>query len=249
MQLKEVSQKLQKVGIKKGDTIMIHGDAGVAAMLQTSKRNKINMLFDQIKKFIGKEGTILIPSYSYSACNKKTFDINKSPSDLGLFSESFRKRSDVSRTLHPIFSFSIYGKKKNFFKNAKIETCFGKDSIFDFFKKVNGKIICLGCSFNRVTFIHHVEETYGVNYRYFKIFRGSIKNKKKKYLVKVNFFVRNLNKKSSLNLDRLYKYLQKNKLIKEIDFGRYKMNAIASKLLFNTTIKKLKKDQKFLTNN
>ena len=246
MQLKKIEEKFRRVGVKKGDTVMIHGDAGVAALLKTKKHNKIQALFDELQKFIGKKGTILIPSFSYSACFGKTFDVNKSPSTLGLFSESFRKRSNVKRTLHPIFSFTIYGKKLKFFNSAKINTCFGIGSIFDYFKKVNGKIICLGCSFNRVTFIHHAEEIFGVNYRYKKIFNGTVKVRKKKHKIKVDYFVRKLNDDTSLNLDKLYQYLLRNKLIKEVDFGRYKLKAIPSKSLFETTIKLLKKNQRFL---
>ena len=61
----------------------------------------------------------------------------------------------------------------------------GIDSLFDRFDKINGKIIFLGCNFDRMTFIHHVEQSFGVNYRYLKKFNGNVKyNKKlkKKYL-------------------------------------------------------------------
>ena len=47
---------------------------------------------------------------------------------------------------------------------------FRKKSFFDYFKKKNGKIICLGCSFSSITFMHHIEEVSKVDYRINKVF-------------------------------------------------------------------------------
>ena len=246
MEIKEIKNKLKKLGIKSGDTIMIHGDAGIAEQINTKSKKKTNILFNEIIKIIGVKGNILIPSFTYSACEKKVFNVLNTKSVLGKFSEDFRKKTKVNRTEHPIFSFLVYGKKFNYFKKSKIDTCFGKDSLFDRFKKINGKIICMGCSFNRVTFIHHVEEFFNVNYRYKKKFDSKIKIKNKIISRKIEYFVRKLNQRSSLNLQYLYKKLLRKKSIKETNLGRYNINVVSAKVLFNDCLEALNKKKNYL---
>ena len=120
--------------ILKNDTIMVHGDAGVLAQYSYDK-SILNFFFDSLIKYIGKNGNILIPAFTTSFCRKRIFNIQSSKSEVGLFSEIFRKRKDTKRTSHPIFSFSIYGKKWKYFNSSETNTCFGENSLFDFFKR------------------------------------------------------------------------------------------------------------------
>ena len=242
MEIKDIKLALKKCGVKKNDTIMLHGDAGVAAQLKIKRRNKLGRLFDEIINYLGKNGTLLVPTYTYQVCKKKHFNVEKTPSELGLFSEYFRKRDKVSRTFNPIFSFAIYGKKVNYFKKSNYETCFGKNSVFDLFNKINGKIVCLGCDIDRITFTHHVEEFFKINYRYSKNFKIKLKYKENTKQINTSYFVRKKNIKNNINLKRLYKYLKKNKKIKESDFGRYNILSIKAKTFFKSCIKLLKKN-------
>ena len=158
---------------------MIHGN--LAVLNQNNKKKKINhnlkLFFELLKKKIGKNGVILIPAFTYSFCENKLFDIEKSKSEIGLFSEHARKLIK-KRTPHPIFSFMLIGNKNEYSKSS-VKTCFGKKSFFDYFKKKNGKIICLGCSFSSITFMHHIEEVSKVDYRINKVFFGKVKRDKK----------------------------------------------------------------------
>lgn len=243
MEIKNISLSLKKCGIKKGDTIMVHGDAGIVAQLNIKTKKKIDYFFDEIIKYIGKQGTILVPTFTYASCKKKYFDCLKTPSELGLFSENFRNRKFTKRTNNPIFSFSIYGKKYRYFKKANIKTCFGKNSVFDFFHRVNGKIICLGCSIDRVTFTHHVEEFFGVDYRFHKTFNIIVKNGNMKKNIDINYYVRKLDRPSRIDLNIPYKILKRNKKIREINFGRYKFLSFSSKDFFQISLNSLKKNK------
>ena len=246
MEIKEIRKTLKKSGIKSGDTLMLHGDAGIAAEINSTKKNKLKIFFDEIIKYLGKNGTLLVPTFTYSSCHNEIFNIKKTPSNLGLFSENFRKRKNVRRTSHPIFSFSIYGKKYKYFEKAKIETCFGKNSIFELFRKVNGKILCAGCSFNRITFIHYAEEIFGVKYRFFKNFVGLVRSNKQSCLVKTEYFVRKLNCRSRLNLKYFYQYLLKRGNVFSVNFGRYSIHTVEANVLLNNCLKVLKKNKNFL---
>lgn len=241
MEIKQIKSTLSKCGIKKGDTLLIHGDAGATYQIKSKSKDKINLFFDVLIKYLGEQGNILIPTFTYSVCKSKKFDIKKNISETGLFSETFRKRKLVKRTNHPIFSFAIFGKKFNHFNKASISTCFGKNSIFSFFLKDKVKIICLGCSLDRITFTHHVEEIHKVSYRYNKIFKIYLKEQKK--IINTNYFVRKLNKKSRIDLKYLYEYLKQKKRIKESDFGRYRLISLNSQSYFKSCLEVLKKNQ------
>ena len=246
MEINNIKVALKDSGISKGDILMIHGDAGIAAQINSKKKDKLKIFFDEVEKYIGNKGTILVPTFTYSSCNKKIFYKEKTVSSLGLFSENFRKRKNVKRTAHPIYSFSIYGKNFRYFNNAKITTCFGKESIFDLFKKINGKILCAGCSFNRMTFIHSAEEAFGVNYRFKKNFPGIIYLNNKKYKVNTEYYVRKINNRSKLNLKYFYNYLIKRNKISNVSCGRYNILTIKAKVLFQNSLKVLKKNSNFL---
>ena len=59
--------------IKKDDNIMIHGDSGIIQQLERS--DKFKFFFDSIIRFLGRNGTVLIPAFSYSFCKKKNIQL------------------------------------------------------------------------------------------------------------------------------------------------------------------------------
>ncbi len=244
MDTEKIKKAFKDCGIKKGDTIVLHGDAGIAAQIKSNTKDKVSYFFDILIDFVGKNGNILIPTFTYSSCKKNYFDKENNKSEVGLFSESFRNRKNIKRTDHPIFSFAIFGKKFKHFNTASIETCFGNDSIFQFLHNLNAKIICLGCDLERVTFTHYVEEFYKVDYRFNKVFNIYCKNKKKSILT--NYYVRKLNEKSTIDLSKLNKYLKKKNKIKESTFGRYNLILIKAKDFFISCTELLNKNKNSL---
>ena len=110
---------------------------------------------------------------------------------LEFFQRFLEKKKNVFRTNHPNFSFAIKGSHVKKYLKCKIDDAFGKGTVFDLFKKRDGKIICLGCDFNRITFVHHVEQLFGIKYRYLKDFYGKILLKKIKY-INSKYFVRKI---------------------------------------------------------
>ena len=250
MKLQKMENKLnikklfKKLKISKDDTIMLHGDAGIFAQYK-KKKDPINSFYNQLIKFVGKNGNILVPTFTTSFCKKKFFNVETSKSETGLFSEKFRVRTDTKRTEHPIFSFSIHGNKWKHFDKSNIETCFGDNSLFQLFNEMNGKILILGSTFENVTtFVHYIEQCVGVNYRYLKKFSGIIVNKNKiKLKVTTSYFVRNLKKNKKLKTpNKLYQILNK------VRIGRYEGFSINSKKLFNHCLKNIKKNHYYLVN-
>ena len=167
-----LKKKLYSLNISNSDLVMLHIDSAVCAQYKfKSNKKKVDFFCEELLDFFKDNGTIIIPTFTYSFTKKVNFNPKNSKSKVGYFSEVFRKKKEVLRTNHPIFSVAVKGKLEKKIMNCSIKDCFGNKTFFDFFYKNNGKIICVGCDLDRITFIHYLEQKLMVPYRYFMIGR------------------------------------------------------------------------------
>ena len=220
---------------------MLHADASFFYQFSDINYEKtIHIFLNELIKY-KKNLKILIPTFTYSFCQKKFFSVRKTISEVGDFSKSCHKIKKFTRSINPIFSFNTYNFK-NDLKFIDHNKCFGINSIFDYFQKKKGRIIVLGTSFQKsVTFLHHIEEIKQVSYRYYKNFSGIVvneKNEKKNFEIK--YFVRK---------KRLNKRIKDRKLFnlyRNFDCGRYKVFYIESNILLKKCLNKLNSNELFL---
>ena len=247
---KQIINYLKKSNIKKGDTVFLHGNS--MAFFQIEGKNakiKTNLFWDSLIKFLGNKGTIIVPSFTYSIGRNKIYNLKKSKSKIGQFSEDFRKTFPVHRTSDPIFSVCAFGKERDKIKKLPYNNSFGKRSIFDYLYTNNVKIVCLGCELEVVTFLHYVEQVLNVPYRKFKFFYTYIKYKEKKIKKKkINFFCRLYEKKYKYNLNPLKREMIKQNKLFISNFGRIKSYSFRAKDFFRICKNILKKDNEILIN-
>ncbi len=224
MSLKNVFKKLR---IKKNDFVILHGSY-ISSRIYTSKDQKIKLLNDLVN-FFKKDGCLFVPTFT---TNKfKTKKINYfTDSDLGSFSNDFLKLKNIKRTQHPIFSFAYFpnNKTEKIVKKLSLNTCFGKNSLFDLLYKKNGKIICLGNGFKHITFTIFVEQKKKVSYRYEKNFNINYEGINKK----VSYFVRKLNLRTDLNYSSIKKQIIKNNDLKTYEKNRILFYSFEAKKYF-----------------
>jgi len=233
-----------ELGLKSNDIVMIHGDAGVAAQYQdVSAKDKLDYLIDEIKEYFSPDGTILVPAFSYSSTKHEDYHILKTPSAVGLFSESFRKSSDVNRSNHPIFSVSTWGKFGNEFLAGSYSDCFGPGTFFEILLEHNVRIITLGCDLNSVTFVHHVEQMKKVKYRYFKNFTGRIIDADQIVNVDTKYYVRDTSTATNCNLALLSKLAKDRKLLQTGFLGRFPIQTIRALDFFNVATELLDENE------
>lgn len=245
----DIKRFLNELGIRPNDVIFVHGDASVAAQFIFNDTNDVvQCFFLKLLEYM-QQGTVIVPSFTYSATQDEIFDVMLSTSKVGLFSEKFRLMPQAKRSKHPIFSVSCIGKESSRYINARLDSCFGKDTIFDLMFQDNVKIITLGCEFERgATFLHYVEELLGVPYRYLKIFHASVIDEGICEDFDVSYFVRNLEVNAKLNLAPLeIEALRLNKL-KVKSFGRVKARSISARDFFVVAEKLLRANKYALVN-
>jgi len=229
---KDIYSALARVGCRKGDAIFVHSDLAVFGKLMCFDRNLfLGSICDAIKESVGAEGTVIMPTFTYSFCDGHPFDVKNSKSKVGVLSEYFRNLTDVVRTIHPIFSVAIWGKQKE--EVAAIgKDSFDGRSIFGKLHEMNGKIVFLGARFQTCTYIHYIEQTHGVPYRYMKRFTGKINAGGRVYDDECTFFVRYLEKNVKLNTVRLEKHLLTKGIMKECELGDGRILVVPSGILF-----------------
>ena len=140
--------------------------------------NKIyEHIINKILEKIGKNGTLLIPTYNWDFCKGKRFDYFKTPSSAGDLGNYALKNKKFKRTINPIYSFAVIGKDRNRICKFRHESCFGNNSPFEYLIRKNGKNLFIGLKDYRegFHFPYVAEEKVGVNHRSLNILRVNIK--------------------------------------------------------------------------
>lgn len=241
-----VRKKLIEVDIAPGDSIMCSCRLPFLGTLgeNTSFADFSNLLIDEILDIIGPDGTMVVPAYSYTFCEKQEFDPLLTPSTLGIFFETFRKMNGVVRTLDPIFSVCIIGKQAKFLSGGNNDDCFGKDSFFDRFHSLcDAKYLLIGLNYHYITGFHHIEQICNVKHRFIKEFSGTIVTSNAEKIQRVQkYFVRDLNQ--NYDFEPLFKYIAEYNLSKNSVFGNSTIKMIKERVFFETVTKLLRTNER-----
>lgn len=187
------------------------------------------------------KGTLIIPSYTEYLKDGDTFNYNKSKPTTGALSNRVMKRKDFVRSEDPLHSVLVWGKFQKEISSLRSKSTFGKDSIFEFLKRNNTKMLFIDTSFqNSFTFIHYVEEQLDVKYR--KFYPFSLKYIDGNGIVsirKINFHSKKLGVESDAR--DIQKEFEKMNLLTSINFN-------GSKLLLINLAEAYPEIEKYITN-
>lgn len=223
---------LTDLGIVKGDIIMVHSDIKVFGRIATDAISVMESLVTVLERQVGDDGTIIMPTFTYSFCRREPFDRASSPSTVGSLTEYFRQQPDVARTLHPLFSVAVRGKHADTILDIRKDS-FGAGTIFDTLRRLHGKIIFLGASFaESCTFLHHIEQMHRVPYRFMKPFSGTIIDGNRTYEDTYTFFVRPLDGSVESDMARIEPALRRSGVFREAKVGNGTIALVDSNVLF-----------------
>lgn len=148
---------------------------------------------ETLQSAVGEKGSILMPTFTYSATKGEVFDVRSTPSTVGNFTDWFWKNAE-QRSLHPIFSYAGSGPAVKQLLSIETWDSFGPQSFFEKMRKLNGKYLMFGCEiWEGATCVYHAEQMAPVSYRYLKNFAGKIKDENAAYIeAEIPYFVRDL---------------------------------------------------------
>lgn len=159
--------------IDRGDSVLVASDVTYLCWLayREGKIFDLDRLIDCLQEKLGAEGTLLFPTYNWKFCKGIPFDYRKTKSEVGSLSQVALNRKDFTRTRHALYSFAVWGKDRDLLVAKNDSNSFAGDTPFDYFYHNGSKMIILNATFC-FTFMHYVEETIGVDYRFCKEFHG-----------------------------------------------------------------------------
>lgn len=154
---------LKKTGLKNNDKLMIHSS------LKSFGNIEGNDILLALKEYFN-QGLVIFPTHTWAYIKEdnQIFDVNNTPSCVGMLTNLALKDKDFKRSLHPTHSVCAYGKNKEKYllldnnQNTPVSPtgCFGS------LAKMNAKIVFLGAPLSKNTFIHSIEEVFNVPDRF-----------------------------------------------------------------------------------
>lgn len=245
--IKGLLDALNSLGIKKNDAVFVHSDLSNFKYLNLDFWSLNNVIFDTIREIVGKEGTILAPTFTYNNFNqKKIFNNKETYSETGIFSELVRTKKDSLRSNHPIFSISSYGAKSELFVRNNSLNSTGVGTPFERLFHFNAKILHFNLELvTRCTYLHYIEEKCDVPYRYSKYFNYEIidHNNRKQNLFFENYARKIESLKFSNHSKKLQNLLINNKITKKKLYNKNLITVTECQKLFNFISDKMKKNK------
>lgn len=246
----DIVDSLKACGIQIGDTIFLHSNIGFfGRMADVNNAEELCRNFmEAIQKAIGKEGTLVVPTFSYSFCHGELYNPFETPSDCGMFSEYVRKQNGVIRSLDPNFSIAAVGRLADYYTENPVHESFGESSFWERFLTKAGKIVCMNMDCGS-TFVHYIENRNQVSYRYNKAFNGILKDyegvARKDYFV---HYVYDLDKpEDGPYFVRLNQKCHEANICKVSNLGKGTLLAMNSTEYYDFISETLKKEPRFLT--
>lgn len=177
------------LGIVRGDVVCIHAFMPSFGIIEGG----CETLYEVLNSFIGPAGNIIVPTFTYSYRRNEIFDVRRSASINGIFSEHIRKHDSVYRNDDPLVSFAGIGKNVPEIIKRKSKNCFGRDSVFESLFAADTKFIGLGVGWDDgYSFMMHLEKLADVPFREDRTFVGeSIGKDGVKFVDEAVHFVRN----------------------------------------------------------
>jgi aminoglycoside 3-N-acetyltransferase len=196
IEARDIAAAIRDLGVEAGDTLWVHAGLQTAlAMAGASPAEKVATVLRGLEQAVP-DGTLMVPTFTYSFARGEPFDVDASPSTVGVLGEHLRRRPGVRRTADPMFSAAVRGPLPPAWSAGLFEArdtdCFGEDSVFAYLRTVDAKLLFLGVGLPYCTFVYHVEQRIRVPYRYFKVFTGTIRAGDRTVATTARYYVRDL---------------------------------------------------------
>lgn len=244
----EIAKKLSALGIKKGDTIMVHSSLSAFGYVEGGAKTVIGAL----QQLVEQVGNVCMPCFG--PLDSNVFDSRTAPSGLGKISDLFWRLPEARRSLSPTHNVACIGKNAAYLcSNHHLdETPFGRNSPYFKMIELDAWVVALGSGLGNVTIYHVLEDMAGEK------FPLRVYSKKKKNFTvidrqgkktRIAVFVHDLGlsphriDNNPKVLERITRDLEKTGFLKKTRIGNAKVFAIKTKHLIAFLQKSLKENK------
>ncbi|MBQ9120293.1 MAG: AAC(3) family N-acetyltransferase [Lachnospiraceae bacterium] len=160
----DLIKALKEMGLSGTEAIMVHSSMKSIGAVEGGADTVIDALMEYFQ-----DGLLMLPTHTWAQMSKEysTFDPQTEPACVGILPNIFRQRAGVVRSLHPTHSIAAYGKGAEEYIRGEenATTPCPPGGCWDRLRSVNAKILLLGVTHGRNTYIHSVDEALGVKDR------------------------------------------------------------------------------------
>lgn len=153
----DILDGLKEIGLKSTDTLLVHSSMKAIGEVDGGADTVLDALMEYMK-----EGLLVFPTHTWDQMNETyhVYDYRTEPSCVGLLTNLFRQREGVVRSLHPTHSVAAYGRgaAEYISGDEEMDTPCSPSGTWGKLYDRNAKILFLGCSTKKNTFLHCVEE-------------------------------------------------------------------------------------------
>ncbi len=163
----QLIQDLKNLGLQATDTVLVHSSMKAMGEVEGGADTALDALQEVVS-----EGMLVLPTHTWATMTEEhnLFDPETEPACVGILPNLFRKRPGVIRSLHPTHSVAAWCKdREKLVKFTNDEECHStpcpRKGCYGKLYDLNAKILLLGVKFNRNTYLHGVEEWFGIGER------------------------------------------------------------------------------------
>ena len=181
----ELETSLRSVGLAIGDVVFVQVSLEALGVTDHAfeRQAACRDLLQALQQVVGRAGTILVPTYTFSFCQGQVYDPDETPTAGGPWSPSadflefFRTLPSARRSGDPIHSVAALGPQADALVGNVAPTCFGPGSVFQRLREVGAKLCLIGLPLEEATLRHYAEESARVPFRFRKLFTGTIRER------------------------------------------------------------------------
>lgn len=250
LSLQGMKDALASIGIQSGDVILVHSDLRALGMPSSlsNPHELLSFYHKALADSIGPEGTLAVPAYFYEYARFGTpFDVENSPVSipLGSFSRYLERLPGRVRSCNPLQSLAAIGPQAVALAGGTSLSGYGITSPWHRLRMLKGKILFIGVNIQPMTYIHYVEQQYGVPHQYCKIFTTPILRHGKQLQGHPISAVRYLDFDIEYDLSRIENILIEKGFLHIANVGKGTIRCVGAQEVYDTGIACLDKDPYF----
>jgi len=172
----DITEVLAALPLESADVLFCHSNLGFFGRLENGAGadSLCTIFMEEILARIAPGGTLVVPTFTYSFPRGEVYDVERSRSHMGMFTEWIRTRPEAVRSLDPCYSVAAVGRRAAELTNDLPTNSFTETSFFGRFLNCNGKILNFNFDAGS-TFVHFAERRLKVPYRFDKSFTGIVR--------------------------------------------------------------------------
>ena len=167
----DFTSALHSLGIAQGDSLFVMCSAD-RVYKKTGKQLPVHLVLKDLLEVLGEEGTLMVLGFSAERqkiiSGERIFDVKKTPTQCGMFAELVRRKPGTVRSLQPIFSALVYGKKAEAYcaSHHLSPYPFGEHSPYYLLTQDGGKYLGIGVGVEAFTPGHMIDDYYKHSYKH-----------------------------------------------------------------------------------